>query len=111
MPFDHERLVDVGRKVRDLYPTQSPERMRARVTDEVLAGLATSVTGKLGGKVGVAPRIYLRKLVAGILDRVDLHSDFNPLTDFDLKIEPQELSVEEQAAATGRRPDDIEIDT
>ena len=109
-PFDHERLLEVGRRVRDLFPTQVPERMRARVTDEVLSGLASTVAGKFGGKVGVAPRIYLRKLVAGILDRVDLYPDFDPGKDLDVRIEAQELTVEEQAAAAGRRPDDIEFD-
>jgi len=109
-PFDNERLVEVGRRVRDLYPTDASERMKARVTDEVLSGLASAVAGKLGGKVGIAPRIFLRKLVAGILDRVDLFPEFDPRTDLDVRIEAQELTVEEQAAAAGKKPDDIEID-
>jgi len=109
-PFNHERLVEVGRRVRDLYPTNSSDRMKARVTDAVIAGLATQVAGKLGGKVGVAPRIFLRKLVATILDRVDLFPDFDPANDLDIRIEADELTLEEQAAAAGRKPDDIEID-
>lgn len=109
MAFDQPRLIEVGRRVRELYPTQAPERMRQRVSDEVLGSLAGAVAGKLGGKVGVAPRIFLRKLVAGILDRVDLYEDFEPHRDFELRLEAQELSVEEQAAASGRNPDDIEL--
>jgi len=109
-PFDHERLVEVGCRVRDLYPTGAYDRMQARVTDEVLSGLASAVTGKLGGKVGIAPRIFLRKLVAGILDRVDLFPEFDPSKDLDIRIDAQELTVEEQAAAAGKKPDDIEID-
>lgn len=109
-PFDQERLIEVGRRVRDLYPTDHPERMKAKVTDEVLTGLAAQVAGKLGGKVGVAPRIYLRKLVATILDRVDLFPDFDPVKDADIRIEASELTLEEQAAAAGRKPDDIEIE-
>lgn len=109
-PFDQVRLIEVGRRVRDLYPTDHPERMKAKVTDEVLTGLAAQVAGKLGGKVGVAPRIYLRKLVATILDRVDLFPDFDPVKDADIRIESSELTLEEQAAAAGRKPDDIEIE-
>ena len=108
-PFDEERLVEVGRRVRDLYPASDPARIQARVSDDVLRGLARAVAGKLGGKVGIAPRIYLRKLVAGILDRVDLHPDFDPRRDFELKIDTEEMTVEEQAAVVGRNPDDIEI--
>jgi hypothetical protein len=117
-PFDHQRLVEVGRRVRDLYPTEHPERVTQRVTDAVLTGLASEVAGKLGGKVGVAPRIYLRKLVASILDRVDLFADFDPAQDLDLRIDALELTLEEQAAAAGDdhaevsrpRPDDVELD-
>jgi hypothetical protein len=109
-PFDHVRLVEVGRRVRDLYPTGAPDRMRARVTDAVLSGLATEVAGKLGGKVGVAPRIFLRKLVATIMDRVDLFPEFDPAKDLSIHVDEHELTLEEQAAAAGKKPDDIEID-
>lgn len=84
--------------------------MKGRVTDAVLTGLANEVAGKLGGKVGVAPRLFLRKLVATILDRVDLFPDFDPAKDLDIRIEAGELTIEEQAAAAGKKPDDIEID-
>lgn len=109
-PFDQKRLIEVGRRVRDLYPTDVPDRLKARVTDAVIAGLATEVAGKLGGKVGVAPRIFLRKLVATVLDRVDLFPDFDPTKDLNIRIDADELTVEEQAAAAGKKPDDIEID-
>jgi len=108
-PFDEDRLVQVGRHVRDLFPTEARERMSAKVGDDVLRGLARAVAGKLGGKVGIAPRIFLRKLVAGVLDRVDLFPDFDPRKDFELKIDDQELSVEERAVASGGNPDDIEL--
>jgi len=76
----------------------------------VLRGLARAVAGKLGGKVGVAPRIYLRKLVAGLLDRVDLYPDFDPVRDFELTLRPEELTAEEQDAISSKTPDDIELD-
>jgi len=66
--------------------------------------------GKLGSKVGVAPRIFLRKLVATILDRVDLFPDFDPAKDLDIRVDAEELTLEEQAAAADKKPDDIEID-
>ncbi|HZO11946.1 MAG TPA: BREX system ATP-binding protein BrxD [Polyangiaceae bacterium] len=109
-PFDQARLLEVGRRVRDLYPTEAVERVQARVSDAVIAGLANEVAGKLGGKVGIAPRIFLRKLVATILDRVDLFPDFDPQKDLDIRIDGDELTVEEQAAVAGKKPDDIEID-
>ena len=34
--------------------------------------------GKLGGKVGIAPRLFLKKLVADVLDRIDQFADFDP---------------------------------
>lgn len=109
-PFDQTRLIEVGQRVRNLYPTDAPDRMMARVTDPVIAGLATAVAGKLGGKVGIAPRIFLRKLVATILDRVDLFPDFDPTRDLDMRIDAEELTLEEKAAVAGKKPDDIEID-
>jgi hypothetical protein len=109
-PFDRARLVEVGRRVRDLYPTEAPERLAARIDEGVLTGLADAVAGKLGGKVGVAPRIFLRKLVAGLLDRVDLFPDFDPRRDFELSLTADELTVEERAAAGGASPDDFDLD-
>jgi hypothetical protein len=109
-PFDLDRLVEVGRRVRALYPTESPDRMMQRVDDATLASLASAVTGKLGGKVGVAPRIFLRKLVAGILDRVDLYPDFDPHRDFELALTQDELTVEERVAAGAASADDFDLD-
>jgi hypothetical protein len=109
-PFDMERLMEVGRRVRALYPTEAPKRLAERVDDEVLNGLARAIAGKLGGKVGVAPRIFLRKLVAGLLDRVDLFPDFDPQRDFELSLSLDELTVEERAAAGGASPDDFDLD-
>ena len=43
--------------------------------DGYIGELADAVTGSLGGKVGVAPRVYLKKLVADVLDRVDQFPD------------------------------------
>jgi hypothetical protein len=108
--FDMARLVEVGRRVRALFPSEASERIAARVGDDVLGALAQAVAGQLGGKVGVAPRIFLRKLVAGVLDRVDLYPDFDPRTDFELSLGVDELTVEERAAVGGGSPDDFELE-
>ncbi|MDY0001272.1 MAG: BREX system ATP-binding protein BrxD [Polyangia bacterium] len=109
-PFSQERLVDVGRRIRDLYPGENTARLTERISDAVLIGLAQAVTGQLGGQVGVAPRIYLKRLV-DLLDKVDEHADFDPAQHADFKLQPNELSAEERAAAgIERSVDDIELD-
>ncbi len=73
--FDLDRLCLVGTRIRDIYlqHAKSSARIADRCDDQYVRSLAEAVTGKLGGKVGVAPRIFLKKLVADVLDRVDLH--------------------------------------
>src|SRR5262249_45496839 len=56
-PFESERLFEVGRRVRDLYPAAHPERVMERVSDAFLQGLVSKVTAGFGGKVTVAPRV------------------------------------------------------
>ena len=108
--FDLDRLGELGRKARDLYlgVAGNPDRVSSVVDDAYIADLARAVTGQLGGKVGVAPRIFLRKLVADVLDRVDEHPEFNPREHYALTLTGAELSeVERNAAANA---DDIELD-
>src|SRR3954447_12839388 len=59
-PFDHGRLLEVGTKVRDLFLADctSPDRVRRLAPDEYIDVLSRSVAGKLGGKVGIAPRLF-----------------------------------------------------
>ncbi|MBN2197453.1 MAG: DUF2791 family P-loop domain-containing protein [Polyangiaceae bacterium] len=74
------------------------------------SGLAIGVSGKLGGKTGVAPRIYLKRLV-DLLDRIDEYDSFDPRKHYDLVVEANELTVEERAAAgVGGNVDEIELD-
>ena len=109
-PFTLARLVEVGRKVRALYPSEAPARIGARVSDEVLADLARGVAGHLGGRVGVAPRIYLKRLV-DVLDRVDQHEGFDPAQHYKLVVQASEMTAEERAAAgVERSVDDIDLD-
>ena len=112
MGFDHNGLVELGRKVRDLYARGQPtaERIHDNVDDAYIASLATAVTGTLGGKVGVAPRIYLKKLVGDVLDRVDQFEEFDPRVDYHLTVGIEELTDEERNASAGLTADDIELD-
>lgn len=108
-PFDMNRLAEVGRNVRAVFLRRSPESARvARIVDDaLLADLAATVTGHMGGKVGVAPRIFLKKLVAEVLDRVDQFPDWDPRRDYSLTVSAQELTAAERRALS---PDDIELD-
>lgn len=110
-PFDHGALLSVGRRVRDIYSEgrEHEQRLRSVVDDRYLDTLARAVAGGLGGKVGVAPRLFLKKLVADVLDRVDLHPDFDPRQHYALTLSETEMSASERAAANANSVDDIEL--
>jgi hypothetical protein len=109
--FDHTSLLAVGRRVRDIYAEGRPneQRLRGVVDDSYLDALARAVAGGLGGKVGVAPRLFLKKLVSDVLDRVDLHVDFDPRKHYTLTLAETEMSATERAAASAASVDDIEL--
>jgi hypothetical protein len=108
--FDHARLVEAGKRVRAIYPTKHPERMAGKANDGVLDGLAIAVAGKLGGKVGVAPRLFLKKLVA-MLDKVEEHASFDPAVHWQLQIAASDMTAAERdAAGIERSVDDIQIE-
>jgi len=111
--FTTDRLLELGSKVRDLYATGSPaaDRVRLLVDDAYIATLADAVTGSLGGTVGIAPRLFLKKLVGDVLDRVELFDDFDPRRDYRLTVSDGELSDVERNAVAGRSltPDDIDL--
>lgn len=109
--FDQSALVEVGRRVRDIFVTGRPAEARLRrvVDDAYIEVLARAVAGGLGGKVGVAPRLFLRKLVGDVLDRVDLHDSFDPRQHYRLTLAESEMTVNERAAAGAASVDDIEL--
>ena len=109
--FDLDALSHVGRRVRDLFGTgaSDPERVRTIVDDALIADLARGVAGRLGGDVGVAPRLFLRKLVADVLDRVELFEDFDPRRDYELIVSESELSEVERNARGGADPDSVSL--
>jgi len=109
--FDAASLCEVGCKVRDLYAEGSTSARIAQVVDDAyIEVLARAVTGNLGGKVGVAPRIFLKKLVGEVLDRVDQFEDFDPRQHYALTISDNELTAVERAAKSADSVDDIELD-
>ncbi|MGO1686442.1 MAG: BREX system ATP-binding protein BrxD, partial [Brachybacterium sp.] len=105
--FTQDSLVEVGVRVRDLYAQgrEQEQRLRDRVDDAYIGDFSREVAGELGAKVGLAPRIFLRKLV-DVLDRVDQFKDFDPRTDYTVMV-----SAAERAVAGPRvDPDDIDLD-
>ena len=113
--FSLASLEELGGRVRDIYASgaESPERVRALVDDAYLADLARGVAGRLGDKVGVAPRLFLKKLVADVLDRVDQFPDFDPRRDYALTVGSGELTDSEREAAhlgSAGSVDEIELE-
>jgi hypothetical protein len=111
--FNLDRLWQVGCNLRRIFQQNAtaPNRVEALCGDAFVRQLADAVAGKLGGKVGVAPRIFLKKLVADVLDRVDQFADFDPTQHYSLTIGETELTPVERQAMAASDVDDIEIDT
>ncbi len=108
--FDQARLNAVGQRVRDLYVSKVPERIKLRADNALVETIARAITGQLGDKVGIAPRLFLRRLI-DVLDRIEAHADFDPRKDYDLVLKASEMSAEEAVAAgIERGVDDIELD-
>ncbi len=110
--FSHESLTEVGRRVRDIYRdgAGAGERVAHLVDDAYVADLATAVTGQLGGRVGIVPRLFLKKLVGDVLDRVDQFADFDPRRDYSLAVGDGELTLTEREARRAVHPDEIDIE-
>jgi hypothetical protein len=105
--FTTDALLELGTKVTNLYASAYDcPRVPALVDAAYIADLAQAVTGRLGGQVGVAPRIFLKKLVADVLDRVEQHQDFDPRRDYALTLRGRELTEVERNAASA---DDIDL--
>jgi P-loop Domain of unknown function (DUF2791) len=109
--FDLERLCEVGRKIRDIYAEGSANaaRISQLTDDDYIRDLAEAVAGRLGGQVGIAPRIFLKKLVSDILDRIDQFPDFNPREHYGLTIAEAELNETERNLVATQSVDEIEL--
>ena len=110
--FDLARLSELGAKVRDIYAEQAigRDRLLVQADDAYVSDLARAVTGRLGGKVGIAPRIFLKKLVADVLDRIDQFPDFDPRQHYALTVSPSEMTTAERAGTEAGSVDDVELD-
>lgn len=108
--FQQASLLELGERVRDIYCDGSveAERIERLVTSEYLEGLAVTVAGRLGGKVGIAPRLYLRKLV-DVLDKIEQFDDYVPPKGADVGIAASELNDDERAATDGLDGINIEV--
>lgn len=115
--FTPGSLVELGSRVRDIYATGTvhAERIHTVVDDAYIADLAGAVAGNLGSRTGVAPRLFLKKLIADVLDRVDQFPDFDPRKHYDLTVSVSELTdVEREAQTSGNlrallSVDDVEL--
>jgi len=107
--FTLARLGELGRKVRDLYAIDSSGRVAELADDQYISDLASALAGRLGGRFGVAPRIFLKKLIGDVLDRIDQFPDFDPRQHYRPTVQREELTdVELNAAALA--PDDVVLD-
>jgi adenosylhomocysteinase len=99
-PFDRERLIQVARRVRTVFEDARPELPLdpMRAGDEVIEAIADRVTSKLGGRVSVVPRLFLREWV-NQLDLVQQYPDYDPLGRYDFQA--GNLTPEEEEAARG----------
>ncbi len=58
----------------------------------------------------MAPRVFLKKLVADILDRIDQFADFDPRQHYQQTINDTELTAVERQAMGATDVDDIELE-
>ncbi|MDA3637890.1 BREX system ATP-binding protein BrxD [Mycobacterium xenopi] len=105
--FDQPRLIELGTRVRALYiaGVPDPNRVASVADDSFLQRFSAAVAGELGGRVGIAPRLFLRKLV-DVLDKIEQFPDFDPYRDYEVRIAENELSPAERAALTA---DDVAL--
>nr|RZI35790.1 hypothetical protein BJQ95_01817 [Cryobacterium sp. SO1] len=115
--FTQDSLRELGIRVRNIYAAgaDANDRVSTLVDDDYVAELAQAVAGQLGGRVGVAPRLYLRKLI-DVMDRVDQFDDYRPRRDYPLTVSANELNdLEREAAHLGdlrgaSSVDDVDLD-
>lgn len=108
--FDKGRLVEVARRVREIFPAQTPARVTAKVNDQLLDAMATQVTQGFGGKVEVIPRVFLREWVRQ-LSLVDQHPDYEPAAKYRFELSKvTDLSNEEKLAAGLASAVDTEVE-
>ena len=76
-PFDREKLLEVGGRVREIYELAYGKLDRSRASDRLLESLADGLTARFGGRVEVVPRQFLRQLVDKF-DRIRVYESYRP---------------------------------
>ncbi|WP_030293895.1 BREX system ATP-binding protein BrxD [Streptomyces katrae] len=110
--FTQESLTDLGVNIRSLYAAgaTAPDRIKALADDAYISDLARAVGGALSGRTGVAPRLFLKKLVGDVLDRIDQFEDFDPRRHYRLTVTNEELTDVERNLAGTPTAADIDLD-
>lgn len=106
------QLVELGIKIRDIYAehyAEAADRVEARCGDDYIAELADAIGGEFGDDVHIAPRLFLKKLVADVLDRIEQHEEFDPRQHYELTFKPEEMTDEERSRVFDD-VDDIDLD-
>ncbi len=89
---------------------QARDRVLALADDAYVAELAGAVAGDLGGQVGVAPRLFLKKLVGDVLDRVDQYRRLRPAPALPPDGRRRRADPRRAGGAGAASVDDIELD-
>ena len=66
--------------------------------------------GSWVARSGVSPRIFLKKLVADVLDRIDQFADFDPRAHYALTISESELLPVERQAMGASNVDEVDLE-
>jgi hypothetical protein len=74
------------------YPANNADRIAQRIDDQFLRALVAQVTAGCGGKVALAPLLFLRELIDA-MDRVDIHEDYEPTTHYRLELDDTKLTA------------------
>jgi len=117
LPFDHERLLAVAKRLRELYLPlleEDPEpadplkarhqRHGERLDDAYLEALVRSVTAGFRGDVGIVPRQFLRKFI-NCMDLLRDNPEYHPMKVLKASgYQPESVSPEEQAKLDDKAP-------
>ncbi len=87
-----------------------PTGSRTLADDAYIADLARPSAGALGGKVGVAPRLFLKKLVGDVLDRIDQFEDFDPRQHYQLTVRGTNSPMSNAIWRAAASADDVDLD-
>ena len=111
-PFNAERLLQVAERIVELYPADHPDRVRQKLSPQLLQAFVDRVTVGFGGRIEVAPRIFLRELVHA-MDLVDQHPSYEPGRDYRFEAKQlQELQLhpeEERALGQSQAAFEVEL--